>query len=235
MARRYTAGNIMANAAQRSREELEHVGKNHFSSFLLLVFYIVGVIGILIPIHSSFILLTPFMLLISLCIVLYNHVDWNVKTIVFLISIFVMGLSVEIIGVRTGLVFGNYEYGEVLGPKVMGTPLMIGVNWLILIYCCGAALNQFLSKRNVFFKSFIGALSLVSLDLLIEPVAMIHGFWSWGEDNLVPLQNYLAWFIISFVFLLLFNLALKDMKNNAALTLFNLQFIFFLVLGIDWF
>ena len=39
----------------------------------------------------------------------------------------------EAIGVNTGLLFGTYEYGANLGFKIFGVPLIIGVNWTVLI------------------------------------------------------------------------------------------------------
>lgn len=235
MARRYIAGKFLTLAPRKSRAEFENVSKNHFSSFVLLVLYTVGMIAIVFNIHPNFIYLTPINLLVSLFIVLYNHPKWNAVSFLFFGLVFSLGLMIEIIGVETGLIFGEYQYGEVLGPKILGTPWMIGVNWLLLVYGCGAALNRFYTKGNIFLKSLIGAIALVSLDFLIEPSAMIYGFWSWGADNAVPYQNYVAWFLISYFFLLLFNIFLKDIKNNAAFTLFNLQFIFFLIIGIKWF
>ncbi len=234
MARKYTAGAIVTRAAQRSREELEYVSEHHSSSFILVVIYLVGMIGLVFNIHPSFIFLTPINLLVSLGIVLYHHPTKNKAFYSFLYIAFMFGFLIEIAGVSSGLIFGEYYYGEVLGPKIKGTPLMIGVNWVMLIYCCGAALSRFFPKRNIYFKSFIGALALVSLDILIEPVAMYYEFWYWGDNNIVPLQNYVAWFMISFILLMVFHLLIKDLKNNAAFTLFNLQFIFFLIVGIDW-
>ncbi|MGB1217003.1 MAG: carotenoid biosynthesis protein, partial [Saprospiraceae bacterium] len=64
--------------------------------------------------------------------------------------------------------------------------------------------------------------------------AIIYGFWSWGVDNIIPTQNYVAWFLISFFLLGIFNLLFKKLRNNAAFTLFILQFVFFLLLGIQW-
>jgi putative membrane protein len=57
--------------------------------------------------------------------------------------------------------------------------------------------NKIKSNLGIAFAS---ACLLVLLDILIEPVA-IYNFWSWNE-TIVPIKNYIAWFIISFIFLL---------------------------------
>jgi putative membrane protein len=44
----------------------------------------------------------------------------------------VAGFFIEAIGVNTGLIFGNYVYKTTLGWKFLETPLIIGVNWILL-------------------------------------------------------------------------------------------------------
>ncbi|MBK7882949.1 MAG: carotenoid biosynthesis protein [Chitinophagaceae bacterium] len=51
----------------------------------------------------------------------------------FLLICVCIGIAVEIIGVKTGFLFGNYSYGIVLGPKIQSVPILIGINWFIII------------------------------------------------------------------------------------------------------
>ena len=64
------------------------------------------------------------------------------------------------------------------------------------------------------------------LDILIEPVAIRLDFWSWTE-GIIPLQNYVAWYVISaLLFVAFFSFRFK--KNNIiAPLLLILQFLFF--------
>ncbi len=39
---------------------------------------------------------------------------------------------------------------------------------------------------------------MLLMDLLIEPVAIHLGYWSWTGGD-IPIQNYLSWFVISLV------------------------------------
>lgn len=50
----------------------------------------------------------------------------------------------EILVVSYGIIFGNYKYGEILGYKVLGVPLIIGINWCILTLIKGAIFTLFL-------------------------------------------------------------------------------------------
>ncbi len=234
MARRYIAGDLLRRVANKSRRELSNIRKYHLLSSILVIIYAVGMTGILFNVHSKFIYLTPFNLLISFLIVLYAHPGWNLRITVFIIAVFLAGYVVEVWGVQSGLIFGSYEYGDVLGPKWRGTPYVIGWNWVMLTYCCGVTVNRLMERVNWFGKALVGALLMVSLDILIEPVAIHYNFWSWGPENIVPMRNYVAWGVISFVFLSVFALNFKDLRNKTGFTLFILQFVFFLIIGIDW-
>lgn len=196
---------------------------------ILSIFYAVGIAGILIPLHKDFLLLTPFNLLLSLALVYWNHQPWTASTWGFIGLSYVVGFGAELFGVQTGLLFGNYEYGPVLGWQIWGTPLMIGVNWLIVGYCSGVLVNHLLPGQSVIIKSLVGALLMVALDVLIEPVAMAYDFWQW-EGNSIPLKNYVGWLMVAFPLQLYFATFQGNIKNKAAISLFILQVIFFAIL-----
>ena len=239
MAREYTGNRFLTKAIEQSKDEINAMTNYSRISFILIILYSVGMIALILNVHPLFIYLTPFNLLISFVLVMYAHPKWDWKIVLVLLISFSVGMAVEIIGVATGDIFGSYEYGDVLGPKIEGTPYAIGLNWMMLIYCAGVVVNRITYLKgdklwHVFFKSFLGGLLLLSLDVLIEPVAIMQGFWTWGGDGNIPMQNYASWFIISFFLLLVFNFLLKDLRNKAAFTLLVLQFLFFLFLGLKW-
>ncbi len=197
----------------------------------LAIVYLVGITGILGNIHPQFIYLTPINLLFSTVLVLLNHGPWKAAHVGFLVLCFVIGFFSEVLGVQTGLIFGEYSYGDVLGLKLWGTPLMIGVNWLMLVYCSCVTVNHITVDSPAWLKATLAAGAMVLLDILIEPVAIDYRFWTWEEAK-VPLQNYLAWFLIALVLCFLFQKMIGARKNKVAVVLFILQFLFFLILGV---
>ncbi len=202
------------------------------SIFVLIILYIVGIIGVLIPFHENFLLLTPINLLVSLALVLWHHSRWNTGTMITLLLCWLIGFSIEHLGVSTGQIFGEYTYGPILGYQLWKTPLMIGVNWMLLIYCTSVSTNYFLPKSGWFLKSIIAASLMVSLDVLIEPVAIHYNFWQWATPE-VPWKNYFAWWVISFCLNSLFIISdEKNEQNKVAMTLLILQFAFFWILGL---
>ena len=198
---------------------------------ILVVLYFVGIVGIISNFYPDFILLTPVNLLISVSIVFYFHPNQNSDIRFFLAISYLIGFCAELYGVQTGQLFGEYVYGRVLGPKIWGTPYMIGVNWMLLSYAVGVTANHLFPKWHWLLKAIMATLLLVSLDVLIEPVAIRYGFWSW-KNGTPPLQNYLGWFLVSLPLLCIFTKTQGEVRNKVAVALFILQILFFGILNI---
>lgn len=156
--------------------------------------------------------------------------DRSMNIIKFAIGVYLAGFFIEVIGVNTGQIFGFYTYGTALGVKLWATPLLIGVNWLILVYCTGVFLETFNLKSQWLFSA-LGAGILLGIDFLIEPVAIRFDYWSWFE-GVIPIQNYLGWYIFSYFLFLFFSGLNFNKKNNAAVVLLFAQLCFFLALNL---
>ena len=222
---------ISTALSQKWYQKLGIPSEQHWkwTSAILIIFYAVGIVGILGEIHPDFILLTPFNLLLSVFLILAHHQNWSTKFIVWLLFTYIIGFSAEVIGVNTGLIFGDYTYGPVLGWKLMATPLMIGVNWVMLAYSSAVLVQQIFPKVSWIIKAVLAALIMVTLDFIIEPVAIHYDFWQWTHET-IPLKNYLGWFFVALIIHLVYFRQFKGVKNNVAIVLFSLQVLFFLIL-----
>jgi putative membrane protein len=143
--------------------------------------------------------------------------------------------------VNTGLLFGQYQYGPVLGPKILGVPWLIGLNWFVIVYCSGSFLIHSLELMKSKFNIRVTATSSTAMvvlggaamatffDFILEPVAVKLNFWTWNNGD-IPLYNYLCWFLVSAV-LLRINLQLKQVNAHVfASSLLIIQAVFFLML-----
>ena len=193
----------------------------------LVAIYAVGLVGLWQPATQDiFVRLIPINFLVTLGFMLYYQKHWNIRIIAFCLFVFVATFAIEAVGVQTGRVFGVFKYGKTLGPKLWNTPLVIGVLWLILIYSVGVMLKSL--KFHSLLKAAIGAGMLVMLDVLIEPVAVKFGMWGF-DKNRVPLLNYIAWFVVSFPFILMFLHLRAKVRNELAPYAFCAIAGFFLV------
>jgi bisanhydrobacterioruberin hydratase len=198
--------------------------------YYLYLCYLTGLIGFMFPFYPNFPSLTPMNLWMSVVIMLYFHPEWTWKSVAIVFLGFAGGWFAEMLGVNEGFIFGQYQYGSSMGFQVWSTPIVAGVLWLILNYGTTTLMMQAFPKQNWFIKSILGALLMLSLDILIEPVAIHYGFWIWA-GGAVPLQNYIGWFGVGFLLQSITHLLHPSFNNRVAIELLLLQFIFFGVLN----
>jgi bisanhydrobacterioruberin hydratase len=129
--------------------------------------------------------------------------------------------------VHTGIIFGHYTYGESLGVKVLDTPLIIGLNWLFLVYSTASVFEYFIIRP--FIKIGLASLTMLFYDLILEPLAPALNMWYWHTDS-VPVRNYVAWFLIAAMFHYLLRLFGVNTKNHMAPVILMIQFVFFVML-----
>lgn len=193
-------------------------------AFIMFCIYTVGILGhLLFGMKPLFLWLTPFNLVLTLILFLAIN-SIRIKDSLVLITIFSIGFLVEVIGVKTGLLFGTYQYGSTLGFKWLDVPLVIGLNWVLLNLTGHGIFHKFV--KNVILKSALASLTIVLLDVLIEPVAIKLDYWSW-ENNVIPLQNFMMWFIVSFIIQLIINKSKLQISFKSSLLMILLQLMFF--------
>lgn len=187
--------------------------------------YLSGAIGLQIAASTPlFRTLTPLNLVVSLAFLIWFCPDRNPTFWTYCGIVFCLGFCIEVLGVKTGLIFGQYWYGHTLGIKLFDVPLTIGCNWLLLNYSASVVVDKFFSSKLL--KATIAASLMTLLDILIEPVAMQLDFWDWANHT-VPFQNYVAWFVISFSLSATFFYLNVPKKNQLAGLLLLLQILFF--------
>lgn len=198
----------------------------------VLLLHTVGLVALCTPLAPWVLPLTPLnLVLTAAAMIVFSELDRRTLALAMLLG--ALGYFVEVLGVHTGRVFGSYAYGDVLGLKVANVPLLIGLNWSMLVFAIGVPLARL--RWPVWLKVLAGSAAMVALDVLIEPVAMHLGFWNW-EDGVVPLRNYIAWGAVSAVFFTLYFLVPVRRENPLAQGVLAAQVLFFaglnLVLGV---
>jgi putative membrane protein len=196
---------------------------------LIIVWYLVGITGFMIrALQPVFQKLTPFGIIVAAALLMYFHEPKNLKSWLFFAGIALTGFVIEVIGVNTQALFGFYKYGHSLGLKLWNTPLTIGLNWLILIYCISSVAKP---VRDTWYFPLIGASAMVVFDWLMEPVAVATDMWSWAFGS-IPRKNYIDWFLISGFLFLMVRILKVEFNNRIAAVLLVMQFIFFLSLNL---
>lgn len=210
--------------------EIKKIIVKYKESFLIFLMFFGGLTGHLFPMTKTFMLiLTPYTLLFLGVLVLYHTNKTAESNFLLWITItYLFTFLIEVIGVKTGLVFGDYVYGKSLGFKVLDVPLIIGLNWTLVIL--GSIVFVKLFINDIFISSFLASLIAVIFDFVMEPVAVKLDYWSWTY-NIIPLQNYLAWFILAFISSAIFNLLKIKIGSKLPVTYVIAQLVFFITLN----
>ena len=205
------------------------------SVLLLVIFYGVGLTNVLLGNGESIMRLSYMNLIISSVILFINHKIWYSDFAVKIIIVGVLGYFIEVTGVKTGMLFGEYTYGESLGFKVLDVPLIMAVNWMILCYL-SLSFGVRLFKNNILSVAFAGGL-MTLLDVFIEPVAIKYDFWMWFQNGVaspaeIPLQNYLMWFIFAVALNFILVSDMRRASNKVWPYLLAIMTVFFVTLNL---
>ena len=126
-----------------------------------------------------------------------------------------VGFVAEIAGVQTGVPFGSYVYGDSLGVRAAGVPLVVGLAWTMLAWPAMLAARRLVASGPA--RVVLGAWALTACDLFLDPQQVAAGHWRWTtpQPHLpgvadVPLSNYAGWFAVSLVIAAILRRAVED-------------------------
>jgi bisanhydrobacterioruberin hydratase len=197
----------------------------------IMFFYLTGVAGIILPLTRNwFINLIPAVLLLSAAsLVLFHSGGRFYRLVLASLIVYILSYAIEVAGVNTGLIFGQYRYGAGLGFRAFGTPLIIGLNWLMLVYMTSSVTEKY--KMQGFPAVISASLIMLVYDIILEQVAPVVDMWYWA-GGVVPLQNYLAWFLLAIGFHSIFKVFNVKTRNPLAEVILFSQFVFFMALSV---
>lgn len=135
---------------------------------------------------------------------------------VFLLITVVVSFSSEAMGVATGLVFGQYYYTDLLGPKILGVPPLIQVGYVTVGYASLITARIIIGvtgvprRGTILAVALVGAFVMVGWDVAMDPYqSTLGGDWIWpngGSYFGVALHNYVGWFGTVFLYMFLYQL-----------------------------
>ena len=201
-----------------------------FSVFFVWLINISGFFGVLSDQKEFFLSTSPFAILITFILLVLNY-DFKQKGFISaLISIISIGFLVEFLGVNYDLFFGSYEYGDNLGYKIGGVPIIMSINWLVLIFLTGSFAEKII-PNSLPLKVLFASLLMVFIDVFLEICAPKLDYWKFN-DEIVPMSNYNSWFIISAICLYIYFRLIKDKEHTLSTNVLVIHFAFFGLLSV---
>ena len=133
----------------------------------------------------------------------------------------VVGNIFENVGVQTGFPYGAYCFTDVMGPKLLDVPILLGLayvgmaylSWTLARLILGIA-ERPLTASHVVILPLTAAFIMVAWDFCMDPVwsTILHA-WRWlrgGPYFGVPVSNFIGWYLHVYVIYQLFALYLRD-------------------------
>ncbi len=147
------------------------------------------------------------------------HAWWSrgVRAVVALVVVCVgIGFIAELVGSKTGVPFGNYDYTDVLGLRVAGVPGVVPLAWAMFGWL---AVLCALRVGGGWRGAALGSLVLVAWDLFLDPQMVRLGAWRWRDTpgpwlNAIPLLNSAGWFVVGLVMMRLLLLLVGQRTGN---------------------
>ena len=205
--------------------------KKNISIIIIWLVHISGFLGMLFYDLVFFAGFTSVNLFLMSIILFLNFKLSSRREILSILSIFLIGMITESLGVNYGLIFGDYEYGNNLGFKLFGVPFLIGINWIILT-AISANIASFLTKNNSVLLTIItGALLMLAMDFVMEPIAPKLDMWRF-KNLIVPPSNYIGWLIIGLITQTIYNLLFREKEIIVSINLYTAFFLFFSFLNL---
>ncbi len=183
-----------------------------FSVFVTCFILLAGIIQYWIG-FNYVLTLTPIIIgVMAALVILFWGIDHKQLLKISLLALSI-GMVTEIIGVNSGLLFGDYSYSQSsLGLRIFGVPLLVGIMWILVTASAWqiSLLGGFSGWLTVFLASWV----VVIFDILLEQYATAYGLWYWTNGS-IPIKNYVTWFLVSFIIFSIFKITIK--KNNISI------------------
>lgn len=144
---------------------------------------------------------------------------------VFTLTCLGTGALTESLSLRTGFPFGHYVFTDVMGPKVMGLPILLvlaylGIGyaaWIMALLIMKSDMTRLAGTRLVTVPLLAGFIML-AWDLSMEADwATVDRAWIWRDGGAwfgVPLSNFAGWFLTAWLFFQIFALTRRRHAAN---------------------
>ncbi len=201
-----------------------------FSIFIVWLINVSGFFGMFSDQKELFLTFTPYAILMSFILIFINSKINQKGFITSILTIAIFGFIIEYLGANYGILFGAYNYGENLGLKFGNVPLIMAINWILLIIITGN-FSEKVFKNSLASRVIFGSLLMVILDFFIEVSAPKLDYWGFDKHP-VPLSNYIWWFLFSVIFHLIYQVYVKEKEYKLSQNILVIHFLFFGLLAL---
>lgn len=107
------------------------------------------------------------------------------------------GWLLEFIGSRTGVLFGRYEYTDLLQPQIARVPVVIPMAWIMMMPPAWAVASLLVPESGPLVFALVAGAAFAAWDLFLDPQMVTWGLWTWHDGGGyfgIPFRNLFGWF-----------------------------------------
>jgi putative membrane protein len=125
------------------------------------------------------------------------------------------GFAAEVVGVHTGVPFGDYRYTGGLGTDVAAVPLVVALAWAMMAWPAMCVAARLTTGRPA--RAAVALAALATWDVFLDPQMVDARHWRWlhtdphlpGIDD-VPVSNFGGWLLVSLVLMTAAHIVIRD-------------------------
>lgn len=159
-------------------------------------------------------------LLLALFLFSGYHLYGGKITLLFLAGSLFWTLPLESFGVLMNIFSYEVQTSPYVYPRYLiwagVVPFWISIGWFDVTFPA-YHFSRTLAQSGALVTSIVGGLIAVNMDLLIDPAATSSQLWRWTHDSFylfgVPVTNYVGWFLLSSLFLLVFDVTVVKRQH----------------------
>ena len=126
-------------------------------------------------------------------------------------------VAFEALGLSSGFPYGRYEYGDALGPTLLGVPFLVPLAWLMIAWPSWVLADRLTRRvragRRDVVRVGVAAGVFAGWDVVLDPQMVQAGYWRWSHPQpglpgipTVPLTNLAGWLLAGAVLMTLLSL-----------------------------
>jgi uncharacterized membrane protein len=202
----------------------------HLAFYVLITCYALSRVLQALPQHTPLIVTALLHVLPPMLFAwLHGGILWGRRGILvfFALCLSIAG-TVEKIGITTGFPFGRYFFTDVMGAKISGVPILLGLaylgmgylSWVIASLTLGWEQRDLTGWRVIALPGF-ASLVMTSWDFCMDPIwSTIVRAWIWTDGGSyfgVPISNFVGWYVNVLIIYVLFALYLRRQTTSPAM------------------
>jgi len=152
---------------------------------------------------------------------IHGSMFYRLRTMLVFFGIcLVVGNVFENLGVVTGFPYGPYYFTDVMGPKLLVVPILLGLAYVGMAYLSWTLAKLIVGRMEcrldgwrVVTVPLLAGVIMVAWDFCMDPVwsTILHA-WIWlrgGSYFGVPLSNFAGWYLVVYMIYQLFAVYLR--------------------------